>query len=232
MNNSCDTPRSIPPLDTSRGVREKDASGYFVNVCREKERERELFNGAFIVRPENEKETRRNRSEKILLVPFLSNPSVQLPPRHVGENPTRVGNRGVRRKKRGEKSWGERAEEGQRTKGRGTRDEWARRGGERGCVRLDDPDGAHNLPIGTLHYSCLQLRAANQPLLLPPPSPVICLGQIQSQPRGGFELTINFKRVRRRRPRATAAGEGGERRTQTVFSRVSDRRSAKGINLS
>lgn len=66
----------------------------------------------------------------------------------------------------------------------------------------------------------------------PPPSPVICLGQIQSQPRGGFELTINFKRVRRRRPRATAAGEGGERRTQTVFSRVSDRRSAKGINLS
>lgn len=68
--------------------------------------------------------------------------------------------------KKGEKKVGGK---GQRTKGRGTRDEWARRGGERGCVRLDDPDGAHNLPIGTLHYSCLQLRAANQPLLLLPP---------------------------------------------------------------
>lgn len=52
--------------------------------------------------------------------------------------------------------------------------------------------GAHNLPIGTLHYSCLQLQAANQPGPSLPPSPVICLGQIQSQPRGGFELTINF----------------------------------------
>lgn len=201
--------------------------------CLPRERERESF---LTARLSFAQRTRRKRGGTDRKKSSSSRSSrihpIQLPPRHVGESPTRVGNRGVRRKKRGEKSWGERAEEGQRTKGRGTRDEWARRGGERGCVRLDDPDGAHNLPIGTLHYSCLQLRAANQPLLLPPPSPVICLGQIQSQPRGGFELTINFKRVRRRRPRATAAGEGGERRTQTVFSRVSDRRSAKGINLS
>lgn len=101
--------------------------------------------------------------------------------------------------------------------------------------------GAHNLPIGTLHYSCLQLQAANQPGPSLPPSPVICLGQIQSQPRGGFELTINFKRVRRpfhrRRPTAggkeeEGRGRGRGDRQATVFSRVSDRRSAKGINLS
>lgn len=93
-------------------------------------------------------------------------------------------------------------------------------------------------------YSCGP--RINPSPLLPPPSPVICLGQIQSQPRGGFELTINFKRVRRRRPRAPRRrrgggcggkrGERGERRRghrrATVFSRVSDRRSAKGINLS
>lgn len=140
--------------------------------CLPRERERESFLTARLsfaqrTRGGNEEEEEEEPIGKN--PPFLSNPSVQLPPRHVGER-TRVGNRGERRKKRGEKSWEERAEEGQRTKGRGTRDEWARRGGERGCVRLDDPDGAHNLPIGTLHYSCLQLRAANQPLLLPPPS--------------------------------------------------------------
>lgn len=81
-------------------------------------------------------------------------------------------------------------------------------------------------------------RESTRPL---PPSPVICLGQIQSQPRGGFELTINFKRVRRpfhrRRPTAggkeeEGRGRGRGDRQATVFSRVSDRRSAKGINLS
>lgn len=88
-----------------------------------------------------------------------------------------------------------------------------RRGrGTRGVVQPRRP-GAHNLPIGTLHYSCLQLQAANQPGPSLPPSPVICLGQIQSQPRGGFELTINFKRVRRpfHRRRPTTGGKRGGR---------------------
>lgn len=140
---------------------------------------------------------------------------------------------------------GEKRYEGRRgrtTKGRenatnGRKACWMGRrgGGTRGVVQPRRP-GAHNLPIGTLHYSCLQLQAANQPGPSLPPSPVICLGQIQSQPRGGFELTINFKRVRRpfhrRRPTTGGKRGGRERGQATVFSRVSDRRSAKGINLS
>ena len=99
--------------------------------------------------------------------------------------------------------------------------------GESGLRARNQPwrPGAHNLPIGTLHYSCLQLQAANQP-----GPPVICLGQIQSQPCGGFELTINFKRVRR--PfRQRSAQSIHQRGQATMFRRVSDRRCAKGINL-
>lgn len=101
------------------------------------------------------------------------------------------------------------------------------REGENGLRARNQPwrPGAHNLPIGTLHYSCLQLQAANQP-----GPPVICLGQIQSQPCGGFELTINFKRVRR--PfRQRSAQSIHQRGQATMFRRVSDRRCAKGINL-
>lgn len=135
--------------------------------------------------------------------------------------------------KKGEKKVGGK---GQR-KGRGQRAEERATNGRgeegRGVVSASTTRTEHTICQSVLSiirvYSC---GPRINPSSSPPPSPVICLGQIQSQPRGGFELTINFKRVRRRRPRATAAGEGGERRTQTVFSRVSDRRSAKGINLS
>lgn len=76
---------------------------------------------------------------------------------------------------------------------------------------------AHNLPIGTLHYSCLQLQPANQPgpsptrILsptppmyccipsthpwfppLPAPRPVICLGQIQLQSPRWFWINHQF----------------------------------------
>lgn len=76
---------------------------------------------------------------------------------------------------------------------------------------------AHNLPIGTLHYSCLQLQPANQPgssparILSPAPvhccippihpwflprcplhAPLFASIKFSCSPRGGFELTINF----------------------------------------
>lgn len=75
---------------------------------------------------------------------------------------------------------------------------------------------AHNLPIGTLHYSCLQLQPANQPgpsparILspapvhccippahpwfppLPAPRPVICFDQIQLQSPRWFWINHQF----------------------------------------
>lgn len=70
---------------------------------------------------------------------------------------------------------------------------------ERGLCTLvrDQPrrPEVHNLPIGTLHYSCLQLQAANQP------GPPCYLPRLNSVPAPRwFELTINFKRVRRPLP--------------------------------
>ena len=123
-----------------------------------------------------------------------------------------------RKKNRGKKiqRWGKRETKGNnrgqryvggQTKGlkrEGTQRERER--GREGELRVRNQPrrpGAHNLPIGTLHYSCLQLQAANQP-----GPPVICLGQIQSQPCGGFELTINFKRVRRPFRQRCTTGHG------------------------
>lgn len=130
--------------------------------CLPRERERESF---LTARLSFAQRTRGGTDRKKSSVPLESIRTVAAAPRW-REDSCRKQRRAE--KKKGRKKLG--GKEGQRTKGRGTRDEWARRGGERGCVRLDDPDGAHNLPIGTLHYSCLQLRTANQPLLLPPPS--------------------------------------------------------------
>lgn len=62
MNNSCNTPRSIPPLDIA-GRTGKRCRGilYKYLLERERERERQLFNGAFIVR----RRRRRRRLEQI-----------------------------------------------------------------------------------------------------------------------------------------------------------------------
>lgn len=178
MNNSCDTPRSIPPLDTTSRVRStgKRCRGILYKYLqRERETESFLTVRLFIVRPERGTD-RKRKAKKILHVPLLSFVRIhQLPPRHVGERTRvgRVGNRGEQREERGEKRRGkERKGGGQRaeehaTNGGGGGEEGE--GGEEGLCSLDDPDGAHNLPIGTLHYSCLQLRAANQPLSPPPP---------------------------------------------------------------
>lgn len=56
------------------------------------------------------------------------------------------------------------------------------------CIHMTITPGAHNLPIGTPHYSCLQLLPGNQPATryLPRSNSVAA--------RSGFELTINFKR--------------------------------------
>lgn len=63
-----------------------------------------------------------------------------------------------------------------------------------------------NDPKHTIYQSVLSIIRVYscRPRINPVPPSVICLGQIQSQACGGFELTINFKRVRRpfrRRPR-------------------------------
>lgn len=199
----------------------------------------------FIVRRRRRLEQIEKTEAKRILVPSsVRNPSVSALRSHTvvggscrsSETVADGGEGGKEREKRRERVTERKDDKGQRK-----RDEWAKGmlGGEKGGEEVVQPrrPGAHNLPIGTLHYSCLQLQAANQPGPSLPPSPVICLGQIQSQPRGGFELTINFKRVRRpfHRRRPTTGGKeggGGGDRQATVFSRVSDRRSAKGINLS
>lgn len=219
MNNSCDTPRSIPPLDTTSRVRStgKRCRGILYKYLqRERETESFLTVRLFIVRPERGTD-RKRKAKKILHVPLLSFVRIhQLPPRHVGERTRvgRVGNRGEQRGGKGRKKTGK-GEEGRRTKGRGARDEWGRGGeeeGRRGCAASTtrtEHTICQSVPSIIRVYSCGP-RINPSPLpLLPPPSPVICLGQIQSQPRGGFELTINFKRVRRRRPRAPRRRRGG-----------------------
>lgn len=136
MNNSCDTPRSIPPLDTTSRVRStgKRCRGILYKYLqRERETESFLTVRLFIVRPERGTD-RKRKAKKILHVPLLSFVRIhQLPPRHVGERTRvgRVGNRGEQRGGKGRKKTGK-GEEGRRTKGRGARDEWGRGEGRRG----------------------------------------------------------------------------------------------------
>lgn len=219
MNNSCDTPRSIPPLDTTSRVRStgKRCRGILYKYLqRERETESFLTVRLFIVRPERGTD-RKRKAKKILHVPLLSFVRIhQLPPRHVGERTRvgRVGNRGEQREERGEKRRGkERKGGGQRAEEHATNGggEEGRRGCAASTTRTEHTI-CQSVPSIIRVYSCgPRINPSPLPLSPPPPlSPVICLGQIQSQPRGGFELTINFKRVRRRRPRAPRRRRGGE----------------------
>ena len=59
------------------------------------------------------------------------------------------------------------------------------------AVNHADNPGTHNLPIGTLHYSCLQLQHWNQPVA----NPRYLLRSNSVAARSGFELTINLKHL-------------------------------------